>query len=166
MVSSHNRSSGGLYLESTRAEQLGVLPGEDRLARDVMSRRVVTVDPSASLREAAETMHRQQVSSLVVCNHAGLRGLLTERDVAMNAAREGRPRTIKVEEVLMHETMSCRDVDILADALSLMKKHQLTALPVLNETGTVVGVLSLLKAAAAVTPNAATTWLDGMKTKG
>jgi len=30
------RSCGGLYLESTRAEQLGVLPGEDCLVREVM----------------------------------------------------------------------------------------------------------------------------------
>src|SRR5262245_19757089 len=30
------RSCGGLYLDSNRVEQLGVLPGEDRLVREVM----------------------------------------------------------------------------------------------------------------------------------
>ena len=44
-----------LYLESTRAEQLGVLPGEDRLVREVMNRRFASPglkNPSAAVKEA------------------------------------------------------------------------------------------------------------------
>ena len=48
---------GGLYLESTEAEQLGVLPGEERRVGDVMERRLVAIGPSTSLAQATEIIH-------------------------------------------------------------------------------------------------------------
>ena len=57
------RSRGGLYLESTRAGQLGVLPGEDRLVREVMDHRMASprtdllslVDMAASVMSGTAT---------------------------------------------------------------------------------------------------------------
>ena len=72
----HPRSSGGLYLESTR--ELGVLPGEDRPVREVMDRRITLIDPSYPLREAIQSMRKEQTTALLVQDHTELYGILTE----------------------------------------------------------------------------------------
>ena len=163
-----NRSSGGLYLESTRAEQLGVLPGEDRPVRDVMSRRIIIIAPSISLREAVETMSREGIPCLIVQDRTGLHGLLTERDVTIHGTIQKKEdmSSVTVEDILqLHRcrAVTCCENDTIADALSLMKQTQVTALPVLNEHGAVTGLLSLLDVAACVMPDAAAALLNEVR---
>ena len=50
------RKRSGIYLESTEAEQLGVLPHECTRVKDAMSRSVSTVSPSTEIREAVRLM--------------------------------------------------------------------------------------------------------------
>ena len=110
------RSRGGLYLESTRAGQLGVLPGEDRLVREVMDRRIA----SPGLKNPSAT----------------------------------------VEEVLpTRQVVTCGENDTAADALLMMEKERVTTLPVLNEQGSVTGLLSLVDVAASVMPGTASALL-------
>jgi homoserine O-acetyltransferase len=163
MTQRRPRAEGGLFLESTRAEQLGVLPGEERLVRDVMSRQVVVIDPSASLSEAADAMAERHVSTLVVCTGTGVKGFLTEHDVAMQARTDALRAETVGEAAGLRRTIFCRDDDILADALLRMKEHGVSALPVLNREGALVGLLSLLDVAASVATPAAPAWLDGVR---
>jgi CBS domain-containing protein len=162
-----SRSSGGLYLESTRAEQLGVLPGEDRPVREVMSRRIVIVAPSNSLREAVETMRREGIPGLIVQDRTGLHGLLTERDITIHVTiSKENISSVTVEDILrLHRrrVVTCCENDTVADALSMMKQTQVTALPVLNEDGAVTGLLTLLDVAACVMPDAAAALLNDVR---
>jgi CBS domain-containing protein len=162
-----SRSSGGLYLESTRAEQLGVLPGEDRPVREVMSRRIVIIGPSMSLREAVEIMRREGITALIVQDMAGLHGLLTERDVTIHGMIQKEDiSSVTVGDILRLRgcrAMTCCENDTVADALSVMKQTQVTALPVLNEHGAVTGLLSLLHVAASVMPDAAAALLNDVR---
>ena len=158
------RSAGGLYLESTKAEQLGVLPGEDRPVHAVMRRRVVTIEPSASIRRAVETMYREDVPALIVQGVAGLQGVLTERDIAARAAKEGSNPAATVREFLpRRKPITCLEEDIIADALALMKRHHLSAVPVRDDHGAVVGVLSLIDIAASLAPDMAPVWLNEVR---
>jgi CBS domain-containing protein len=141
---------GGVYLESTEAEQLGVLPGEERRVREVMDRRLVVIAASSSLAAAAELMRQRQVTSLIVETEAVPIGVLTDRDVAMQLTRTEpqRARTVG-EAVAGQQTPVCHEDDILADALPMIKQQSLSALPVVDRRGVVVGVLSPIEVAAA-----------------
>lgn len=162
-----SRSSGGLYLESTRAEQLGVLPGEERPVREVMSRRIVIIAPSMSLREAVGTMRREGIPGLIVQDRTGLHGLLTERDITIHVTiPKEKISSATVEDILRshrRRVVTCCENDTIADALSVMKQTQVTALPVLNEHGAVTGLLSLLDVAACVMPDAAAALLNDVR---
>lgn len=155
------RRPSGIYLESTRDERYGVLPGEDRFVKDVMSREVVTVDALTSVRDAADTMRHRQVPALVVYRDKQLAGVLTERDVAVNGTTKAEhPGSMTVQEVMTsREPISCREDAILADATRVMADHHLPSVPVVNAEGDVVGLLSLLDAAGALMPNVAAAWL-------
>lgn len=114
------RSRGGLYLESTRAEQLGVLPGEDRLVREVMDHRMA----SPGLRKLSATV----------------REVLSPRQV-----------------------VTCCENDTVADALLMMEKKRVTTVLVLNEQGSVTGLLSLVDVTASVMPGTATALLSEIR---
>lgn len=161
-----SRSAGGLYLESTRAEQLGVLPGEDRAVREVMSHRIVVISVSSLLQEAIETMHREQVTALIVQDEAGLHGLLTEQDLTIEVTmKKDDTSATTVEDVLRgRKPLACREQDTVADALLLMRSKRVAALPVLNEQGDVTGLVSLVDVAASITPDAATALLNEVRT--
>jgi len=129
---------------------------------DVMNRRVVVVPPTASLKEAVDTLQREQVTGLVVQEGPHVRGLLTERDLARHALQSGAHAA--VGEVLHRRPpVTCHEHDFLADALALLKRHHRPALPVLDDRGAVTGVLSLTEAAASLPPEAAVTWLEDIR---
>jgi CBS domain-containing protein len=155
----------GLYLESTPAERFGVLPGEDRLVRDVMSRNVVCTAPVHSLRQAAELMRTRQVPALVVMEDKRPAGIVTERDLVVRGlTQSASPDTVTVKEVLQdREPISCRDNAILAEAARLMADHRLQSIPVVNGEEAVVGILSLLDVAGAVMPDVAAVWLTRIR---
>jgi CBS domain-containing protein len=152
-------------MESTRDERLGVLPGEDRLVRDVMSREVVTISPSHSLKDAARLIRDRQVPALVVTEGARLVGILTVYDMVIHGmTRDAAPHTIPVRQVIGDRVpIACGDHAILAEAADLMAEHRLQSLPVVNADGALVGQLSLLDIAGAVMPNAAAAWLTRIR---
>ena len=49
--------------------------------RDVMSDQVVTVDPAATVAEAATVMGSRGIGSALVMQGGQLRGIFTERDI-------------------------------------------------------------------------------------
>lgn len=151
----------GLFMESTPDERFGVLPGEERRVEDVMHRSTFSIEPSRSLREAAEMMRRHQASSLVVLEGRRLAGILTERDMVVHGmTQDVSPAALSVRQVLGdRKPVYCRDRDILAEAARLMADHRLESIPVVNAEGTVVGTLTLLDVVGAVMPAAAATWL-------
>ncbi len=156
-----SRPPAGLYLESTPDERYGVLPGEDRLVRDVMRPTVRTIDPRASLQEAARMIRDHAVPALIVCRDGEIVGTVSEHDIAVNGATQARsPDTVPVHEVMAPAgALVCRDDAILADAARLMAEQGLRCLPVMDERGAVVGLLTMLDVAVAVVPAAASAWL-------
>jgi CBS domain-containing protein len=161
-VGSRHRS--GIYLESTKDEQYGVLPGEDRFVKDIMNHKAITVDETISVKEAAEIMRKEGVTALVVCRNGELNGAFTERDMVDRAGTEDSPRSITVREVIKHrEVVTCRENAILGDALRAMTNHQTHSIPVVNADGCLVGVLSLVDAVGALTPDVAAVWLEKMR---
>jgi len=158
-----SRSSGGLYLESTRAERFGVLPGEERPVREVMNRRVISIAPSTSLWDAAAIMRREQTSAVVVRDPERVYGLLTDRDLGLSliAGTESVSTAGDLVGTRKHVTL-CED-DIVADGWALLKRHGLDAMSVVDGQGTVVGVLSWVDLAASVQPDSAGVWLDHIR---
>lgn len=61
------------------------------------------------------------------------------------------------------EPIRCREDAILADAISAMMDHHARHVPVIDAEGDLVGVLSLVDAVGALTPDAAAAWLTKMR---
>ncbi len=155
------RPRSGIGGESTNDEAYGVLPGEDRLVKDLMIREVSTVDASFSVNKAVNKISHLDLAILVVCQNGEPVLALTQYDLAIY---QGSPGSVTLREMLETRTViRCREDAILADAIRGMVDHRARQVPVVDAKGKLVGALSLVDAIGALTPEAATTWLPKIR---
>ncbi len=153
------RPRSGIFGESTNAEAYRVLPGEDRLVKDVMIQEVATTAASVTAKEAIKVIRNLDVPILVVCRESEPVSALTEYDLAINVLAEGRTDSLTLYELIKkRKAVRCREDAILADAIDAMLHHRTRHVPVVNATGGLVGALSLVDAVGAITPDAAALW--------
>ena len=117
------------------------------LARDIGTARVIQAESAQSLREAADIMHRHQVSCLVVVDDARSPGpplgVITERDVMTATLVFGRnPDTTPVASVMARPPVICRDDSTFTELIAIMRGSGLRRLPVVDATGALVGIVT------------------------
>jgi CBS domain-containing protein len=104
---------------------------------------VEAVTPSQSLREAARIMQRGDFGSVPVVLDGFLIGVLTDRDIVVRAVAEGMDMdTARVGDVASAGAVTVTADDDLDEALDVMARHRVRRLPVVENGGRVVGVLS------------------------
>jgi acetoin utilization protein AcuB len=124
--------------------------------RRFMKHPVHSVKPLDSIQHARELMGNNRVNQLPVVVDGRLAGIITDRDLrdafpsVFDAPLFGRqkpkvtatdPRTVTVEMVMSATVSSVAPGDSLADAVRLMRKQRIGALPVI-EKERVVGILT------------------------
>jgi CBS domain-containing protein len=114
------------------------------LLKDIMTRDVEVVKPEATLQEAAKKMKELDVGAIPVCDGRKLRGMLTDRDIAIRSTAEGRdPRQTKVNETMTDEVYYCYENQSVEDAALIMMEKQIRRLPIINNDNELVGIVSL-----------------------
>jgi CBS domain-containing protein len=115
--------------------------------RSVLSHKsgnVHAVDPSATVREAAQLMNRHKIGALVVVERRQLRGIFTERDVLRRIVAECRdPAAVTVREVMTAEVVTCPPDTDLDTARSLVMQRRIRHLPVVDADDRLVGMISI-----------------------
>jgi CBS domain-containing protein len=113
--------------------------------RDVMNARPRTVRPHDKLSEAARIMWDHDCGWIPVVDDGGrVLGVVTDRDVCMAAYTRGRPLAdIAVEGTMSTNVFSTHGDDPLENALALMRNYRVRRLPVVDDGGRVIGLLSL-----------------------
>jgi CBS domain-containing protein len=88
-------------------------------------------------------MKAQDVGGVVVTDAAGqVRGIVSDRDVAIRGVADGKGPEARIEEVLSEEIVTVAPDNTVADAVRLMRKHAVRRLPVVVD-GKPVGIVSL-----------------------
>ena len=118
--------------------------GTNRTVNDVMIRNVVTVESSASLLDAAKQMRDSNVGMLPVMEGGAVHGVVTDRDLVIRAmTRDVRPSEVPVGDCVS-EPPRCAEPDwSLDEAMEEMARQQVGRLPVVDEGGGVIGVVTL-----------------------
>ncbi len=118
----------------------------------LMTRNVETCHPGDPVSAAAHIMWDRDCGCVPVVEPedgtARLVGMITDRDVCMAAYTQGRTlAAIEVRGAMATKLFSCRSTDSIDDALKLMEANQLHRLPVVDQDGRLVGLVSLADAA-------------------
>jgi CBS domain-containing protein len=141
---------------------LNPLPG-DKYVSDVMTRKVVTLKDTTRIADAWETMLKHLLKALPVLNGNGeVVGILTDEDLLERAGLQQhlsvaermnektlqseleslRASSLKVSDVMTSPAITALGNEALSVAAARMAEHRIKRLPVLDESGKLIGVLS------------------------
>ena len=114
--------------------------------REVMAINPVCCLPEDNVGQAARVMRRERVGSVPVVTdelRKELIGIVSERDLAFKVVGEARDaiRT-QVYDVMTSTIFACRDDDDVISALLAMEEHQIRRVPVVDQSGRLVGIIS------------------------
>jgi CBS domain-containing protein len=118
------------------------------LVRDVLkskARGVIVIGPGDHVRDAVHRLVEHNIGSLPVVDEIGRPlGIFTERDVLYGVARDcdsfGRAR---VAEVMTPNPLCCALNAEVHEVMGLMSERRVGQLPVLDNDGRVIGVVSV-----------------------
>lgn len=115
---------------------------------EICNREVVVVERTASATDAAKLMRGYHVGDVVVVeSRNGERipvGILTDRDLVVEVlARELDPQALTVGDLMSYELAKAWEQDDVEQALELMRGHGIRRLPVVNEFGSLVGIVTV-----------------------
>ena len=115
----------------------------------LMSREVYRCRPDDTLNDAALQLWERDCGSLPVCSadEAGTSqviGMLTDRDICMAALFQGKPlHELKVADAMSREIRVAKVDDRIEDVELLMREVKIRRVPVTDETGRLVGIVTL-----------------------
>ncbi|WP_216853570.1 CBS domain-containing protein [Phytoactinopolyspora halotolerans] len=134
-------------------QEPGVTP---QTVADAMTGRVISVNIDASLADAAVAMRNNDVGDVLVLENGMVRGVLTDRDLVVRAAAEGRPPDdTSVDDVCSSDVTTVVPGTPIDDAVNLMREYAIRRLPVVDEDLRPVGVVTLGDVALAREPDSA-----------
>jgi CBS domain-containing protein len=115
---------------------------------DLMSRDVYWCRPEEGMDRAAQLMWDHDVGVIPICTGengaAQIAGIITDRDIAMCALFTGKPlHEIQVQEGMSRELQVVHPHDSSSDAEQVMRRAQVRRLPVVDESQSLVGIISL-----------------------
>jgi CBS domain-containing protein len=113
--------------------------------RDWMSRPVVVVDPDSSVKYALTLMRRRKIHSVVVAmsEKNPTYGIVTSTDVRDKIVAAGRnPAETTVREIMSGPIVTGNPDWTLMECSQVMQKHHIHHLPIADENGTLIGLIS------------------------
>jgi CBS domain-containing protein len=113
--------------------------------RDWMVDLIVFVDPDSSVSDALALMRRRYIHSLIVQKSKDNPeyGILTSTDINDKIVALNRnPSTLRVREIMTSPITSVKTEHSLQECAEIMKKMHIHHLPVVDDKGALVGMIS------------------------
>ncbi|MGA2146636.1 MAG: CBS domain-containing protein [Bryobacteraceae bacterium] len=120
--------------------------------RDIMTAHPVHCLPADSASAVARVMKDEDIGFVPICHSLNGRllvGVVTDRDIVLTVVARGRDAaTARMMEIMTLEPVTCRPGDAVEDVLEIMGQRQIGRLPVVDEDGLLVGIVTLADIAA------------------
>ena len=116
----------------------------DQTVSSAMTNLPITVPHTASVLEAASVMRESHIGDVLVMDDGKLAGLVTDRDIVVRVvARAKDPKTTLVGEVCTEPLVTTHPDTRLEEVEKTMRERAIRRLPVVNDWGEPVGMVSL-----------------------
>jgi CBS domain-containing protein len=106
---------------------------------------VRTIQPSATVAEAARLMCEQSVGALVITDATGVTplGIITDRDLVWMIAEGLDAREATVDQFVRSSLQTAHVSDRLSDVTKKMREGGVRRLPIVDQEGHLLGIVSL-----------------------
>jgi CBS domain-containing protein len=112
-------------------------------AYEVMTQRVATCEPDTSVAEVASIMRDRDIGNVLVVDDGKLRGIVTDRDLALRGLTEGDdPFQTPIKKLMSKKVVTGNADWNLERVAKVMADHQVRRLPIVRN-GQLVGIVSL-----------------------
>lgn len=114
-------------------------------AKNLMTRDVATCRPEDPMALAARIMWQRDCGVVPVVDGDGrVVGVVTDRDLCMASYTRSEPLSrMPVRDAMAKELFACREGDDEAAVHAAMREHRVRRLPVLDDEGRLLGIVSL-----------------------
>ncbi|MCS7385595.1 MAG: IMP dehydrogenase [archaeon GB-1867-005] len=126
----------GVLHRNCSVEEQVEMARQVRRAESFIIRDVITVSPDDEVERALELMRRFSISGFPVVDDGKLVGILTGRDV-----RFADPK-LKIREVMTREVVTASPSITIEEAKKLLHKYRIEKLPVVDDDGRLVGLIT------------------------
>lgn len=115
--------------------------------KEVMKKKVITINPTNTFLDAARIMTNNKVGSLVIVGNGGkVEGIVTESDVTTVVSKDIDPKKIKISErkkrgIKKEKLVSVKPNDNILDVAKVMVKHNYKRVPVMDK-GKLLGIIA------------------------
>ncbi len=103
----------------------------------------IQLSAQQTVREAIVLLRQEQVGCLLICEQGRLTGIFTERDLLRRIMAVGQPLTLPLADCMTPNPVTVESKDSIASAIERMQVGGYRHLPVVNESGKPVGILSV-----------------------
>lgn len=117
---------------------------------EIMKTDIEYVRPTETVEIAARKMRDRNIGFLPVCeNGMKVVGTITDRDLAIRVLAEKKGADTPIGNVMSREVVACRPEDDLERAEELLARHKKSRIMCIDESGKLVGIVSLSDVAQA-----------------
>ena len=113
--------------------------------KDWMKDLVVFINPDASVNEGLALMRHRYSDSLIVekTKDSPAYGIVTSIDISDKIVAQGKnPADTKMREVMVSPLITVSTSMLIGECAALMRQHHIHHLPVADEKGNIVGMIS------------------------
>ncbi len=115
----------------------------DILLKDIMVRKVITIDPDKTARDAARLMADNNISSVIVMKGDEIVGIVTERDLVRKVCANDIPSSkVNIVSVMSAPVITAESDLPIEAAVQRMFNNRIRRLPVV-ENGKLVGIVTI-----------------------
>lgn len=115
-------------------------------AQDIMTKNPSCVTPDARVQDVARMMKNEDVGIIPVVDADSskkLIGVVTDRDIAMRIVAEGKSSSdSSVRDIMTTGVQTSAPSDNVKDVMELMGREQVRRIPIVDESGTLVGIIA------------------------
>jgi CBS domain-containing protein len=110
---------------------------------EIMTPDPVAVSPDTSIADVARLMRDRDTGAILVTEADRVRGIVTDRDIAVRGVAEGvDPTSTRVADVATMDVMTISPGSHVEDSIRMMRERAIRRVPVV-EDGRPVGILSI-----------------------
>jgi CBS domain-containing protein len=107
-------------------------------------RSLITISPEQTVVEACQRLYEKNVGCLLAVENGRLKGILTDRDIALKVTREKKDaQQTKVRDVMTPNPIAISVNRKLSDLTTLMHAHHVRRVPIIDTNDAVIGLVTL-----------------------
>jgi CBS domain-containing protein len=127
-----------------RSRHFGSSESERHTVSEIMTKDVEIARPDQSVQDVAQKMAEMNTGALPVEENDRLVGMVTDRDIAVRVAAEGKdPKETRVRDIMTKNIRYCFEDQDVEDIAENMAEQQVRRLPVVSRNKRLVGIVSL-----------------------